>query len=263
MVIEYWCNEGFIPSDIMTSVCSYRGLWTPLPQAHNCILLTGRTCILKTTFYRSLLAILPISDSSYCMNESMSLLCLLASLNNNFACTIVLSHDVDVDHAYAAGSATISPPLRTVSRGDIDCPGDTISYNCSIQSNGNVHLTWHVTLPGLMPANITYDNSSEPNIEEILHPFPFITTVLREYRSGEHILLSTLTLTVQNDVPTDGTTLACYIGQLSHDSVIVIVNTSGKNIARLSALNNYILHGCRSKQQCLSCSTAFCVARMV
>ena len=41
---------------------------------------------------------------------------------------------------------------------------------------------------------------------------------------------STLTLTVQMDSPTDhdGTTLECYIGQLSLDSVSVVINASGK-----------------------------------
>ena len=34
--VQFWCNEGFHPPDIRDSVCSNQGLWTPLPQKHNC-----------------------------------------------------------------------------------------------------------------------------------------------------------------------------------------------------------------------------------
>ena len=34
--VQFWCNEGFHPPDIRDSVCSNQGLWTPLPQEHNC-----------------------------------------------------------------------------------------------------------------------------------------------------------------------------------------------------------------------------------
>ena len=34
--LQFWCNEGFHSPDIRVSVCSNQGLWTPLPQEHNC-----------------------------------------------------------------------------------------------------------------------------------------------------------------------------------------------------------------------------------
>ena len=122
-------------------------------------------------------------------------------------------------------SVTISPPQRSGSRPEIDCPGDTISYNCFVQSNSEtVHLTWRATLPGVMPANITYDNSSEPNTEYIFHPFSIILT---EYRSDEYAA-STLLLTVQPTFETNQTFLECFASGLSNDSVVVALKSSGK-----------------------------------
>ena len=124
-------------------------------------------------------------------------------------------------------SVTISPPQRNRSSAIIDCPGDTISFNCSIQSNSEaVHLSWRVTLPGLMPTNITYDNSSELNHEHVLHPFQFITTVLTEYGSDEYVK-STLTLEVRSTFLANLTSLECFIGSLANDSVIIILDSSG------------------------------------
>ena len=89
-----------------------------------------------------------------------------------------------------------------------------------------MHLIWRVTLPGLMPANITYDNGSEPNNENVLHPFEFITTVIAEYRSDEYVV-STLTLEVQSTILANLTSLECFIGSLANDSVDVVLNLSG------------------------------------
>ena len=101
----------------------------------------------------------------------------------------------------------MAPLQRIVSREDIDCPGDTISYNCSIQSNSEtVQLTWRVTLPGQMPIDITYDNTSNLNTVDNLG-FS-ITTTLTTYTRDEYIE-STIVFTVLRDVVMNGTELEC------------------------------------------------------
>ena len=153
--------------------------------------------------------------------------------------------------------------IRNGSSLSIDCPGDMISYNCSIYSNSKaVHLTWRVTLPGLMPISITYDNSSEPNNEHMLHPFEFITTVLTEYRSEAYVV-STLLLMVQADIPTDQTLLECYIGDLAYDMVTTVVSIRGVHCNVLLNIVTYILHAnskscsgpCRRHRQSGFCGT--------
>ena len=102
-----------------------------------------------------------------------------------------------------------------------------ISYDCSIVSNSEtLHLTWRVTLPGDMPSNTTYENSSEPNSVRLLHPFGFITTVLTEYKIDEYIA-STLILEVQPTFPANLTILECFIETLANDSIDIVLNSSG------------------------------------
>ncbi len=53
---------------------------------------------------------------------------------------------------------------RNITRPNIDCPGDTLSYNCSVVMNTDrVDLTWIITLPGQIPISITYDDTSVLN----------------------------------------------------------------------------------------------------
>ncbi len=111
-----------------------------------------------------------------------------------------------------------------MSRNDIECPGDIVSYNCSIQSNSEmVHLTWHVTLPGQMPVNITYYGMSynRTNLSS------YISTYLTGFRSDEFIH-STLEVTVHPDIPTDQIILQCSIDNLANDTTIVLINTSSE-----------------------------------
>lgn len=115
-----------------------------------------------------------------------------------------------------------------MSQFDIDCPGDFISYNCSIQSNSEtLHLTWRVTVPGFMPVNITYDEFSNELEEENLNGF--ITTALLEYISDEYIE-STLSLTINDNFTTDAINLIeleCFIEDLGNDADLLTLNISG------------------------------------
>lgn len=111
---------------------------------------------------------------------------------------------------------------RTVSRMDIDCPGDTISYFCSILSNSeNVELTWTITLPERQPISLTFNNSSVLDIGGIS-----IVVSLTNYTRGAG-LDSVITLTVLRNASVNGTEIECGSANLDNETVIVFINTSG------------------------------------
>ena len=119
------------------------------------------------------------------------------------------------------------------SRDDIDCPGDTISYNCFIVSNTETpHLIWNITLPGLTPISFTYDSTStlydihhlDTNITVTLTELNTFTTT--EFINEEHIA-SIIVITVLKNVTMNGTNLECSIANLDSDSTVLFVNTSG------------------------------------
>ena len=105
----------------------------------------------------------------------------------------------------------------------IDCPGDTIIYTCGIVSNSEmVHLTWHITFPGHMPINITYDNSSTMDNLDMN-----ISVNLTRYEADRYIE-SEIILTILKNITMNGTVLECSIApSLDSDVAIILVNTSG------------------------------------
>ena len=114
---------------------------------------------------------------------------------------------------------------RNVSRLDIECPGDVISYNCSVMSNSEmVQLTWRVTLPGGMTTNITYDSTSIVDaVDDIGINY---ATSLTRYIEDEYIV-STIVFTVPRDLNLNVTFLECISEDLDSDSDTVFVNTAG------------------------------------
>ncbi len=112
-------------------------------------------------------------------------------------------------------------------RSDIDCPGDTRSYNCSILSNSeNVHLTWTITLPdSSMPIVITYDRISMLNENNYFDES--ITTILTGFRSDEYIE-SVMTVTLLGNFSLNESRIECNIADLSSDSILVRIVSSGK-----------------------------------
>ena len=114
---------------------------------------------------------------------------------------------------------------RNVLREDIECPGDTILYNCFVPSNSEiVQLTWRITLPGIRPFNITYDNIDDLNTVDDLGMN--ITTNLTSYRRDEYIE-SVIVLTVLRETFINGTLLECLSEELDSDSEVIIVMQSG------------------------------------
>ena len=111
----------------------------------------------------------------------------------------------------------------------IDCPGDTISYSCSILSNSEtLNLTWRVTFPGFMPINMTYDSSS--NVSSLDYLEMNVSTTLTAYNRSSGYIESTITLTVLMDV--NGTELECSISDLDNDIITTLVYSSGVLIRR-------------------------------
>ena len=126
-----------------------------------------------------------------------------------------------------SASVIVTPLERIASSDTVDCPGDIIPYNCSIQSNSEmVHLIWHVTVPGQSHIVLTYDNNSDLGRVDYLHRF--ISTSLEEYRHDEYIE-SVLMFTVQSNVSIgDQTLVECIILNLAnYSTTITTTKTSG------------------------------------
>ena len=121
-----------------------------------------------------------------------------------------------------------------MSRHGIHCPGDSISYNCSITSNTeNLHLTWTVTFPGLQPIYFTYNSTSPTYETDYLNMN--ISVTLRGYHAtatsefvNEAYIESVLTFTVLKNVTMNETKLECSIADLHNDTALLFINSSGK-----------------------------------
>ena len=87
-----------------------------------------------------------------------------------------------------------------------------------MSNSETVQLTWRVTLPGMMPVNITYD-ANEMMITDLgLN----ITTVLTGFVADEYIE-SIIILTVLSDIELSGTKLECISEDLDSQNTTLIV----------------------------------------
>lgn len=114
-----------------------------------------------------------------------------------------------------------------MSRSDIECPGDTILYSCSIQSNSEtVHLIWRVTIPEQEPVNVTYNSISNPQ------SFNFLRDFITAYPNNISMMYieSTLELMIQTEVALNQTIVECIIEDINFEFVVVFVNNAGKRL---------------------------------
>ena len=91
-----------------------------------------------------------------------------------------------------------------------NCPGDIISYKCSVKSySPEVELTWRITFPGLAPLAVTYDDSSsmDINVPNILDMN--ITTTLTAL--NESYIQSVIMFTVTENVTSREVLLECLL----------------------------------------------------
>ena len=110
---------------------------------------------------------------------------------------------------------------RTAFGSPIECPGDIISYNCSIESNSEeIQLTWHVTIPEQMLVDVTFSNLSA----SVTPLTSYISTSVTGFESEQYIH-SYLEITVHPNIPTE-IMLDCFMTDLGNDTEIVLVNAS-------------------------------------
>ena len=130
---------------------------------------------------------------------------------------------------------------RITQRSDIDCPGDTISYNCSVESNSEtVELTWIITLPNeFAPINITYNSTSLLNQRDQLDIY--VNSTLTEYTHDQYIE-TLITFTLFEDVDINGTELQCRSSDLDSVIVEVFANITGNFFFKLAFkyFSNYL-----------------------
>ncbi len=132
-----------------------------------------------------------------------------------------------MNSVYILFTASVSLKIleRNSLRPDIDCPGDTLSYNCSILSNSeNINLMWHVTFPGSEPLSISYNVISVPNVKSNLAMN--ISTILTGFRRDQYIE-SILVFTLSRGFQMNGTKLECNITDLDNEITYVFFNISG------------------------------------
>lgn len=108
-----------------------------------------------------------------------------------------------------------------MARGDIECPGDTRSYRCSVITNRDrAQITWTVTIPEEMPISVTYFNYTMDMVT-ILNSY--ITTVVTNFSSQEFIF-STLEITVRPETA-DSIRLECS-NEIVDDDLLLNIDTS-------------------------------------
>ncbi len=125
---------------------------------------------------------------------------------------------------FFAATIFVTPLQRNVSRQDIECPGDTLPYMCSIKSNSeSMQLRWLVTFPGQDTIMILYTDGS--NLNRVTYLPMNLTARLTQFSSGLNVE-SAIELTVLQNVSMNGTVLQCS-SKVAILNETVYVNTSG------------------------------------
>ncbi len=113
---------------------------------------------------------------------------------------------------------------NSMSRSDIDCPGDTISYNCTVQSGSPLlHLKWIVSFFEGETREVLYNNRSTFNNQTVLD----FNTQIYLVSSERGYLESVIVFTVATGVTLNGTELECRIDNIDSERDTVSVNKSG------------------------------------
>ncbi len=120
--------------------------------------------------------------------------------------------------------------LNLLERPDFDCPGDTISYNCSILSNSeNITLEWSLVKSNFDQDLIFSEFDAGSTLNEPRSSGPAISFILTEYVVDEYIE-SILDFTVGTNSTIyiiNLTLITCGISDLATASVDLIVNLAG------------------------------------
>ncbi len=171
---------------------------------------------------------------------------------------------------FTLATVTLSPIEDDQIRPYTNCPGDTLSYNCSVfQNSEDVYLTWTITLPERTPFTITYNNLSiidsldyldstdyfsfesidymnEENVsmQESVDNFDMsISTILTDYDVGEYIE-SVVTLTIVNNISLNGANVECSISNMNNDSKSLLLSVNISGIHYYLMTSSTILYSC-------------------
>lgn len=107
-----------------------------------------------------------------------------------------------------------------------DCPGDTLSFICAINSNTeDLLLTWTIHLLSGEILTLTYNTSSL--IESMDRLDRNINATLTDYNYANGSIESTLQFTQLKNVVMNGTIVECAIHGLDSEMIPVLINTSG------------------------------------
>lgn len=124
----------------------------------------------------------------------------------------------------------------------INCPGVILQYNCSVDSNSeDFVLTVVVTLPNRTSSSQTFENTLLLNMSINLLSSPTVIVTLRALSHSERHAEAIVELTVELDVPLNGTMIQCIFGS-SNSSLIVITNDPlGKFLNRDSLIRVLVI----------------------
>lgn len=105
---------------------------------------------------------------------------------------------------------------------ETNCPGETISYNCSIISNfEDLHLTWTISMSELMSQSFTYDINS--TLDTINNHFMGTSSVLTRY-DGEYIE-SQLMILLQRHTLVE---VNCSIADINSSTTTLVINATSE-----------------------------------
>lgn len=116
---------------------------------------------------------------------------------------------------------------RNTIHSDIDCPGDHITYTCTVHSNSiTLDLVWNITLSAEMSQQVAFSSAADLNRIINLNRNAFV--VLEEYDSGNSAR-STFTLVPEVGVTLSQTAIWCRIPgvQSTPVSTIDVTNPAG------------------------------------
>lgn len=117
-----------------------------------------------------------------------------------------------------------------MSRHGLECPGDTIPYNCLIQSNSEaLHLIWHLTFPDSHALIEIIFNGSSTSLAHETRLNGYINASLIGYTEDMYIE-SSLVITVHPNASMNQLFLQCLIEDLGNDSSNVLINSSSESI---------------------------------
>lgn len=138
-----------------------------------------------------------------------------------FPFSTCLYHWYDTTPLCFAANITLKPSGKF--NKNINCPGDVVSYNCSISSPNILHLTWLVTLPGSPTINVTYTRISSRNSPTSHHRS--FSSVLSSYIDEQYIE-SIIMFSVLREIDITGTTVQCTMGTIEA-SITLTSQTTG------------------------------------